>query len=184
MAVNLEPLREAVRQLSRGASLNADPAAAAVAALMSGEAPEGLTAAFLMGLRVKGRGKEPVGCARAMRAAAVRVAPRRRPLVDTCGTGGDRAGTFHISTLAALVAAGADGQVIGVFDPSWCRPVARAAGTLGVRRALVVHGSGGVDELTLCGPSRLARLEGGEVTELRLDPRVFGLERLATFRPG
>jgi len=65
--------------------------------------------AFLIALRMKGESvSEIAGCARAMRRSAVPVRPKRaETLVDTCGTGGDGAGTFNISTTAAFVVAGA-----------------------------------------------------------------------------
>ncbi|MGH9459597.1 MAG: anthranilate phosphoribosyltransferase [Vicinamibacteria bacterium] len=80
--------------------------------IMAGEAPEAQTAGLLVALRVR----EPdaptlAACARAMRAHRMAVHVEVRPLIDTCGTGGDQAGTFNISTGAALVVAAAGGAV-------------------------------------------------------------------------
>ena len=76
-------------------------------AVMQGDATEAQIGAFLLALRTKGETVEEIeGFARAMLDFAVPVhAPE--PVIDTCGTGGDRAGTFNISTIAAMVVAGA-----------------------------------------------------------------------------
>jgi anthranilate phosphoribosyltransferase len=92
----------------------ADPKALedALHRIMMGEVPAPLTAGLLVALRVR----EPdartlAACARAMRAHRIAVTTEVRPLIDTCGTGGDRTGTFNISTAAALVVAAAGGAV-------------------------------------------------------------------------
>ena len=75
---------------------------------MGGRTGEAQTAAFLSALRVKGEtAAEIVGMARAMSELAEKVAVDADVILDTCGTGGDAAGTFNISTAAALVAAAA-----------------------------------------------------------------------------
>lgn len=76
--------------------------------IISGKASPAQMAAFLIALRMKGETvEELIGCARAIRQGVTPVTPTRKDLVDICGTGDDRAGTFNISTTAALVAAGA-----------------------------------------------------------------------------
>jgi anthranilate phosphoribosyltransferase len=98
-------------RLQRGEDLEEDLAASAVAAIMAGEVTPVQVAALLMGLRVKGETAEEVtGFVRAMRRFAVPVEVAG-PVVDTCGTGGDRSGTFNVSTVAAIVAAGAGARV-------------------------------------------------------------------------
>jgi anthranilate phosphoribosyltransferase len=94
-------------RLTRRESLGADEAAAAMRQIMAGEATPGQIGGFLMALRTKGETAEEVeGLARTMLEFAHPVhAPE--PVVDTCGTGGDRSGTFNISTVSALVVAGA-----------------------------------------------------------------------------
>jgi len=103
------PLRHAIQQLSLGASLSAEEAAAAFGVVMRGEASPVQTAALLLGLRAKGETAEEIaGAAQALRCAMVRLdAEGGDGLVDTCGTGGGRVGTLNISTAAAFVVAGA-----------------------------------------------------------------------------
>jgi anthranilate phosphoribosyltransferase len=98
-------------RLLRGEDLPDELAGAAMAAIMAGEATPAQVAGFVVGLRAKGEtAAEIAGLVRTMRAfaASVRV---EGPSVDTCGTGGDRAGTFNVSTVAAIVVAGAGVQV-------------------------------------------------------------------------
>ena len=70
--------------------------------------------------------------------------------------------------------AGADRQVIGIADPSMADRMARVLGQLGSRKALVVHGSDGMDEITITGPSTVWLLENGEVTEFEVTPGDLG----------
>jgi anthranilate phosphoribosyltransferase len=93
-------------RLAAGERLSEADSAAAFDAMMSGDATPSQTGAFLMALRVRGETVEEItGAARAMRAKALHVeAPEGA--IDTVGTGGDGAGTFNISTAAALIVAG------------------------------------------------------------------------------
>jgi anthranilate phosphoribosyltransferase len=97
----------ALSKISAGTSLTRDEAAAAMRLVMSGDATPGQIGGLLMGLRTKGETVEEIeGLAETMLGLAEPVdAPT--PVVDTCGTGGDRSGTFNISTIAAIVVAGA-----------------------------------------------------------------------------
>jgi anthranilate phosphoribosyltransferase len=91
-------------------SLSAAEAEDAMRFILAGEASHPQIAAFLVALRMKGEtAGELAGFARAMRAMATPVDPQLNgaPLIDTCGTGGDRSDTFNISTVAAFVVAGA-----------------------------------------------------------------------------
>lgn len=74
--------------------------------------------------------------------------------------------------------AGARNQVIGVFSPRWCRPVAEALGQLGARQVYVVHGEGGLDEIAVRGSTQYAMWDeaAGAVTEGSLSPADFGLD--------
>ena len=82
--------------------------------------------------------------------------------------------------------AGADVQVIGVYDPALTEPLARVLAELGARAAFVVHGYGGLDELNPCGPNRVSHLKEGAVHSFDLDPADLGFERapLADLRGG
>ena len=95
-----------IEKLIRREDLTTDEASAAMNHVMDGTASEAQIAGLLVGLAMKGeRPGEIVGFARAMRANAVKLSRVFAPVFDTCGTGGDRSGTFNISTCAALVLA-------------------------------------------------------------------------------
>jgi len=101
-------------RIVRRENLTEDEARAAMSIVLAGEATTPQIAAFLIALRMKGEtAAEVVGFARALRAAAcaVQAGPGPGPLLDTCGTGGDNASTFNISTIAAFVVAGAGVRV-------------------------------------------------------------------------
>jgi anthranilate phosphoribosyltransferase len=102
-------IQRAIEIISRFGHLQEEEAEAVMNQIMTGEASEAQIGAYLMGLRMKGETEaEIIGSARAMRANAVRVPTNSSgDLLDTCGTGGDKSGTFNISTTVAFVAAGA-----------------------------------------------------------------------------
>jgi anthranilate phosphoribosyltransferase len=107
-------IQRAIDLLSRFGQLQIDEAEAVMQQIMSGGATDAQIAAYLMALRMKGETKDEIaGSARAMRANAHRVVTRfdSADLLDTCGTGGDKSGTFNISTTVAFVAAGAGVRV-------------------------------------------------------------------------
>ncbi|HEY4085495.1 MAG TPA: anthranilate phosphoribosyltransferase [Bryobacteraceae bacterium] len=100
--------------IAGGRSLTEEEAENAMRALLAGESTPVLTSAFLTALRMKGEtADELTGFARAMRAASTPLPldPSFRPLLDTCGTGGGGKGTFNISTVTAIVVAGAGMRV-------------------------------------------------------------------------
>lgn len=247
-----------------GEDLDAPTARACLAEIVDGEVDPLVTAAFLTALRAKGETAEEVaGLARCMRDHALRVSvPDDRPLLDTCGTGGDRCGTVNVSTMAALVCAGAGVRVakhgnraassacgsadvleaLGVrielppegvlacldeagigffFAPAYhpamkaVNPVRRALGVrtvfnllgplanpagvtrqvigvpaqdlgelvahalagLGATRAFVVHGAGGLDELSTTGANEVWEVRDGGVHHTVLDSEDLGLPR-------
>jgi len=254
---------DAIRKLTERQDLAADEAHAAMAEIMSGEAGPAQIAAFLVALRMKGETVEEVTeFARVMREHVVPVRPTRRPLVDTCGTGGDGLNTFNISTTAAFVAAGAgaavakhgnrsvsskcgsadvlealgikvqqspeevaryvgevglgfmfapayhpamkhampvrrelamrtvfnalgpltnpagaEAQVIGVYAPELTEMHAAVLANLGCRRAFVVHGLDGMDEISTLGATRITELRDGQQRTYELAPEEVGLKR-------
>lgn len=104
-------IREAIDALVSGRSLTQDEAAGAMEEIMTGEATPAQFGAFVTALRLKGETVDEIaGLASVMRAKASRVS-YPGALVDTCGTGGDGAGTYNVSTAAAFVAAGAGATV-------------------------------------------------------------------------
>jgi len=256
-------IQEAIAKVVRFQDLSREEAAQAMRILMSGEATAAQVAGLLTAINMKGRTVEEItGFAETMRAFATPIHTERKPLVDTCGTGGDHSGTFNISTAAAFVTAGAgvavakhgnrsatsqcgsadvleqlgvnitaspeqvgrcideigigflfaralhgamkhvapvraelgvptifnilgpltnpagaDGQVMGIYDAALIEPIAQVLSHLGARRAFVVAGEDGLDELTLTGPSHVAEAHGGTVKRYSLLPEQFGLSR-------
>jgi anthranilate phosphoribosyltransferase len=73
--------------------------------------------------------------------------------------------------------AGARAQVVGVYEPSLVRTIADVLAQLGARRAFVVHGAGGIDELSPAGPNLVCEVSGGRVREREIDPLDLGLPR-------
>jgi anthranilate phosphoribosyltransferase len=256
-------VQEALARLLEGRDLSRAQAREVMGEIMDGKATPAQIGGFLVALRLKGEtAAEIAGCAEAMRAHVLAVMPKRDDLVDTAGTGGDGAGTFNISTAAALVAAaagaavakhgnravssasgsadvlealgfelelparriersidelgfgflfapshhpamrhaatvrkelaartvfnvlgpltnpaGARAQVVGVYAPELVPTIATVLARLGARRAFVVHGAGGVDELSPAGPNLVCEVSGGKVRRREIDPRDFGVPR-------
>lgn len=254
---------ELLKVVLSGRALDRAQARAAMNALIGGGVTDAQAGAFLAALRVRGETvPELIGFAEAMRARAVKVKAKRRPLLDTCGTGGDGSGTFNISTTVAFVAAGAGAavakhgnravssrsgsadvlealgvrtditprlaaecvdvagvgflfapahhpavakvgpirrqlgtrtvfnllgplsnpagakrQLLGVYSTALVAPLAEALKALGAEDAMVVSSKDGLDELSLSGPTVVARLRGGKVTVSEVTPESVGLKR-------
>ncbi len=257
------PILTFLHVVAEGRSLTEPQAEEAMRALLSGESTPVLTAAFLTALRVKGETvDELTGFARAMRDAArgVPIEDSYRPVLDTCGTGGNGTSTFNISTVAAFVVAGAgvrvakhgnrsissrcgsadvlealgvrtavepetvarairevgigflfaptfhgatrnvqpvrielkmrtafnflgpltnparaEIQVAGTWSEEAAEKIAGAMARLGSHRGFVVHGSDGLGELTITGPSTVFAVQHGAVSRIELSPVDFGL---------
>ena len=103
-------IQRAIDVIGRFGHLQTDEAESVMNQIMRGEATDSQIGAYLMGLRMKGETQAEIsGSAQAMRANAHKVPSKYAgvQLLDTCGTGGDKSGTFNISTTVAFVAAGA-----------------------------------------------------------------------------
>ncbi len=125
-----------LEKLMRRENLSVDESSEAMAAIMSGEATPAQIGALLVGLTMKGeRPAEIVGLAKTMRANAVPLSKTFDNVFDTCGTGGDRSGTFNISSAAALVAAAAGLRVAKHGN----RSVSSLCGSADVYEALGVN---------------------------------------------
>jgi anthranilate phosphoribosyltransferase len=256
-------IQEALARILDGHDLGRAEAREVMDEIMRGEATPAQIGGFLVALRLKGETADEItGCAEAMRDHVLAVRPARDDLVDTAGTGGDGAGTFNISTAAALVAAaagagvakhgnravssssgsadvlealgfdldlpperitrsidqlgfgflfapthhpamrhaapvrrelaartvfnvlgpltnpaGARAQVVGVYAPELVPTIARVLAHLGARRAFVVHGAGGIDELSPAGPNLVCEVAGGRVKKREIDPEELDVPR-------
>ncbi len=268
-------ITDALHQLANHRrSLSRDQAREVMSEILAGKATDAQIAAVLVALHMKGETvEEIVGFAEAIRKAAAPLDVHRNPsvyvsgterdaLVDTCGTGGDAAGTFNISTATSFVVAGAgvrvakhgnrsvtsqcgsadvmealgininlppgrlvsclqevgiaflfapamhsamkyvqparrelklrtvfnllgpltnpaqaSAQVVGVYSNDLVEKVAHALAMLGLKRALVVHGSDGLDEITVSGPTHVAEVREGKVRSYEVEPEQFGLKR-------
>jgi len=101
-------LKNYIKRIVERKNLSREEAGLAMDTIMKGEATPSQIAAFITALRMKGETADEItGLAEKMREHAINIYPKQKNLVDTCGTGGDLSGTFNISTVAALVAAGA-----------------------------------------------------------------------------
>lgn len=74
--------------------------------------------------------------------------------------------------------AGAGVQVLGVYAPDLTVKMARVLRRLGSRKAFVVHGEGTLDEISICGATRVCRLDGGEITQFQISPEQYGFQRV------
>jgi anthranilate phosphoribosyltransferase len=255
-------ISDAIREVVAGHDLSPSQVEAAMDAILDGRASAAQIAAFVVGLRMKGESSQEIAAAaHALRRHCETIHPSvDGPLLDTCGTGGDRSHTFNISTAAAIVAAAcgvavakhgnravsstagsadvvealgiridlppekvkrcieevgigflfapshhaamrhaapvrrelgirtlfnllgplanpasATHQVVGVYDAARVEQLAEALGSLGATAAWVVHGQGGLDEVSPSGSSQVAELARGEVITFTVTPADFGI---------
>lgn len=126
----------AIKRVVDGHDLDRDEMYRIFGEVMDGKASDVQKSAFLVALRMKGETPDEItGAAIAMRERVTPLDVDREALVDTCGTGGDGRGTFNISTLAALVAAGAGANVAKHGN----RAVSSSCGSADLLTALGVH---------------------------------------------
>ncbi|HEY6011451.1 MAG TPA: anthranilate phosphoribosyltransferase [Nitrospirota bacterium] len=254
-------IKEAIAKAVTKTNLTEAEAEAVMREIMQGEATDAQIAAFLIALRMKGETVDEItGSARVMREKAVPIKLNAEYQIDTCGTGGDMAHTFNISTTVAFVVAGAGvavakhgnrsvssksgsadvlqalgvnieipshrvqeclaevgiaflfaplmhqamkyaigprreigtrtifnilgpltnpanvtSQIMGVYAADLTSPLAQALGNLGAKRAFVVHGMDGLDEITITDRTRVSEFVNGKVKDYFVHPSDFGL---------
>jgi anthranilate phosphoribosyltransferase len=252
-----------IEKLVRHEDLTTDEAAQAMREVMEGRAAPSALAGLLAALVMKGeRPEEIAGLARTMREHAVQLTTSPGEVFDTCGTGGDRSGTFNVSSAAAVVVAacgvkvakhgnrsvssrcgsadlfeelgvnisapplvveqtlrdaniafffaptfhpsmrhaapirkemgirttfnllgpltnpaGATRQIVGVPRPELTQVMARALMLLGAKRAWVVHGAGGIDEISTTGHTKVSECRDSAVHTFFVHPGEFGLAK-------
>jgi anthranilate phosphoribosyltransferase len=107
------------------------------------------------------------------------MAPRHHNAMRHVGPTRVELGTRTIFNLMGPLSnpAGARRQLVGVFARQWVQPLAEVLGRLGTEHAWVVHGSDGLDEITTTGPSHVAELKNGRVTQFEVTPDAAGLAR-------
>lgn len=264
MQDNPEIIKQAIARVVGGGDLTETEAEQVMELIMEGEATPAQIAALLTALRLKGETVEEItGFARVMRRKATLIRSRLPLVVDTCGTGGDGAHTFNISTTVAFVVAGAGvpvakhgnrsvssrcgsadllealqvrvdlepgqveacleelgiaflfapvlhgamrhaagprreigirtvfnvlgpltnpagagAQVVGVYSAGLTEKLGAVLLRLGTHRSFVVHGEGGLDEISLSGPADVCEVCRGEVRNYRVDPADYGFPRV------
>ena len=107
-------------------------------------------------------------------------APAHHPAMKTVGPTRVELGTRTIFNLLGPLSnpAGVRRHMVGVFSRQWIEPLAEVLRNLGSESAWVVHGSDGLDEITLCGPTHVAALSGGRITTFEVAPEQVGLARV------
>jgi anthranilate phosphoribosyltransferase len=106
-------------------------------------------------------------------------APLHHPAMKHVGPTRVELGTRTIFNLLGPLSnpAGVKRQMVGVFSRHWVEPLAKVLGRLGSERAMVVHGSDGLDEITTAGPTSVASLENGTVRAFEISPEDVGLAK-------
>jgi anthranilate phosphoribosyltransferase len=251
--------RDHLKRIVSGTDLDEGQMAEVMTDIFSGQLTDAQIGALMGALATKGETHaELAGAARAMRRKAYRIQSSAGTIVDTCGTGGDGASTFNISTTTAFVVAGcgvtvakhgnrsvsskcgsadvlealgvrldvdpelveeavedigigflfaplyhsamrfamtarkevglrsifnmlgpltnpagANCQIIGVYAPELTEMFAHTLRRLGSRHAYVVHGHDGLDEISVCAPTRISELKDQQVRTFNLSPEDF-----------
>ena len=124
---------------------------------------------------------EPEQIARCISQAGIgfMFAPLHHPAMKHVGPTRVELGTRTIFNLLGPLSnpAGVKRQMVGVFSRHWVEPLANVLARLGSERAMVVHGSDGLDEITTAGPTSVASLENGTVQTFEISPEDVGLSK-------
>ena len=255
-------IKEALAKIVIAKNITQDEAFAVMSQIMSGSATEAQIAAFITALRMKGETIDEItGFAKAMRQFSIRVSPNvSGQILDTCGTGGDGAHTFNISTIAAITASAAGVvvakhgnrsvssvcgsadilqelgvkidisadsvkkcvekigigfmfapsfhpamryaaaprkqigirtvfnllgpltnpadscvQLVGLYNEELLEKIAGVLCNLGLKRALVVCGKDGLDEITVTSKTSVCELIDGQIKKYEIEPEDFGM---------
>ncbi|MGB9735959.1 MAG: anthranilate phosphoribosyltransferase [bacterium] len=129
-------IKEAIEKLVQHISLTENEMETVMNEIMSGNTTDAQIASFITALRMKGETVEEItGAARVMRDKAIKLNTRHSVVVDTCGTGGDKKGTFNVSTAAAFVVAAAGIKVAKHGN----RSVSSRSGSADVLEALGIN---------------------------------------------
>lgn len=140
-------LKSLSEKLAQSMNLSAPEVGSAISQIIGGDCPTEDVAGFLLALNAKGEtATEIAGAANAVRAQMTQIRSARSDLLDTCGTGGDGAGTFNISTAAAIVAAAAGAHVAKHGN----RSVSSKSGSADVLRELGVHIDASLAQVEQC----------------------------------
>jgi len=140
-------IQQAIQTLADGNSLNSEQMRAAMLTIMTGKATDAQIAGFLVALRCKGESVAEITAAvEVMRELATPVRVTGEHLIDTCGTGGDGANTFNISTTSAFVVAAAGGRVAKHGN----RSVSSRCGSADVLEAAGVNLNLNADQVAEC----------------------------------
>jgi anthranilate phosphoribosyltransferase len=107
-------------------------------------------------------------------------APAHHPAMKNVGPTRVELATRTIFNLLGPLSnpAGVKRQMVGVFSRQWVQPLAQVLKNLGAESVWVVHGSDGLDEVTLTGPTAVAALEGGDIRSFEVTPEEAGLSRV------
>src|SRR5438034_10170588 len=123
----------------------------------------------------------PQGVTRCIKEAGIgfMFAPAHHPAMKNVGPTRVELGTRTIFNLLGPLSnpAGVTRQMVGVFSRQWVQPLAQVLKNLGTKSAWVVHGSDGLDEITLTGPTFVSALHNGEVRNFEVTPEDAGLSR-------
>ncbi|MBN2374301.1 anthranilate phosphoribosyltransferase [bacterium] len=139
-------IKEAIAKAVDGSNLSKEEAAQTMEEIMSGNATDAQIASFITALRIKGETVDEItGFTEVMRNKATRI-NAKGPVIDTCGTGGDRAQTFNISTISALIAAGAGALVAKHGN----RSVSSKCGSADCLHALGIDINASADKVESC----------------------------------